>query len=668
MTVSDGQDAPGDLRLELAGGPFNLNVQLQNAGGTVRATVSANCSQPTGTHAVSVRVRNSANLTDVDDFNVIVQEDPAPTLGTYTNLTVVAGLSGLVTPSAAPADANGNLVSVTVAPTSLSGGTQVRINQTTGRVTVDAGANAPAATHEITVTARDRCNKSAKQTFLLTIARTPPAIASLRTYPVTTQGGTSAPLDVATVSDLQDAAGTLRVSGVNVPGIAVTATNTNGTVSVRATAGCTVGAGTYRAGVEVKDSDNMVTTMPLDVAVNLNPPPVLGTYLDTGVTVGSTVVIYPSASPTDPNNTVSLSVTPPILQGGGLVWVNPNGQVTVQTFSNFTTPGITYPVQVTATDSCGAAATRTFKLTIRPLACPTERSTLLAADTGNDRIQRSNGVAWNVVGSMIGGNGLGQFRTPEAVVASADLRTIYVADTGNRRIQWSRDGGATWAVFASGLTPNGLVLDRDGHLYVSEAGENRVSRYHGGVPGSPVALATAGNGAGQVDNPNGLAIDCRMTLYIADTGNDRILSVLTADAAMLPNTGTVVASAGAGLNPPQVLAPQGVGVNNAGTLFVADTGNDRVLQFAANLASAAALCTAGAALGQVQDPEGVTISAFGVGALGGGPSVIVSDTGNDRIEGIRMPVAAGTWLLVPPPLGGGPGGAVGQFKDPSKVR
>jgi sugar lactone lactonase YvrE len=484
---------------------------------------------------------------------------------------------------------------------------------------------------------------------------------------VTTQGGTSAPLDVATVSDLQEAAANLRVSGVNLPGITLAATNTNGTVSVRATAACTVDATTYTAGVEVKDSDNMATTMPLDVTVNLNPPPVLGTYLDTGVTVGSTVVIHPSAPPTDPNNTVSLSVTPSILQGGGLVWVNPNGQVTVQTFANFTVAR-PYLVQVTATDACGATATRTFKLTVRPLACPTERSTLLAADTGNDRIQRFHGVAWSVIGSMIGGNGLGQFRTPEAVVASTDLRTIYVADTGNRRIQWSRDGGASWAVFASGLTPTGLALDRDGHLYVSEAGENRVSRYHGGVPGVPVTLATAGNGAGQVDNPNGLAIDCRMTLYIADTGNDRILSVLTADAAMLPNTGTVVASAGAGLNPPQVLAPQGVAVNNAGTLFVADTGNDRVLQLAANLASAAALCTAGAGFGQVQDPEGVTISAFAAGPLGGGPSVVVSDTGNDRIEGIRMPVAANAWLLVPPPLGGGPGGAVGQFKDPSKVR
>ena len=260
-----------------------------------------------------------------------------------------------------------------------------------------------------------------------------------------------------------------------------------------------------------------------------------------------------------------------------------------------------------------------------------------------------------------------QFSDPEAVVATASGQTIYVADTGNHRIQWSRDGGGTWAVFASNLVPNALVLDRDGNLYAADAGENKVLRYRGGIPGTPFTLATAGAGAGQVSNPNGLAIDCRMTLYVADTGHDRILRLLTADATMLANTGTVAAGSGAGLNPAQVSGPQGVAVDDVGSLFVADTGNSRVLHFVGMVPGPAVeLATSGSALGQVQAAEGVAISAFTVGPLAGTASVIVSDTANDRVQGMTLP--AGAWALVPPPAGGGPGAAVGQFRTPSKVR
>jgi DNA-binding beta-propeller fold protein YncE len=153
-----------------------------------------------------------------------------------------------------------------------------------------------------------------------------------------------------------------------------------------------------------------------------------------------------------------------------------------------------------------------------------------------------------------------------------------------------------------------------------------------------------------------------MNLYIADTGNNRILVIATADSAVLPNTGTVVAASGAGTNPAQVSAPQGVAVYNSGKLYVADTGNNRVLMIASAPATGAAtvLCALGSALGQVRGPEGVTIAVFQFGPLAGGPSIIVSDTMNNRIQGSRLPAAAGSWMLLPP--------LTGQFNLPSKIR
>jgi DNA-binding beta-propeller fold protein YncE len=333
-----------------------------------------------------------------------------------------------------------------------------------------------------------------------------------------------------------------------------------------------------------------------------------------------------------------------------------------------TQPG-RYGVTVKATDSCGVSSEQKFILTIRTVTCSTELKVAFVADTANHRIQRFDGTAWSVVGSGVPGNGVGQFRSPESVAASPDGRTIYVADLGNSRIQWSRDGGATWAVFATSVRSHGIALDRDGNLYVSDTLDSRVLRYDRGVPGTPVLLATPGSGAGQVREPHGLAIDCSMTLYIADMNNSRILRIAVADIVNAPNAGVGVAGPGSGLNPGQVFKPHGVAVDGSGKLYVADTGNSRILYFAGALPGpATVLCATGVQLGQVQKPEGVTVSAFGVGPLAGGPSVLVSDTSNNRIQGSRLPANAGSWMLVPPPAGGGLGAGVGQFMAPSKIR
>jgi sugar lactone lactonase YvrE len=645
--------------------PLNATVTAANNSGTVMVTASAQCNAQLGTFPVRLIVTNTAGISVSTDFNLTIATNPSPTLGTYPNTAVTAGLSTLAIPSALPSDANNNLSTVTVGP-SLPGGGTLSVNRTTGIVTISTVGTTQAGTHRITVQATDSCGNSGFSGFDLTVVHTPPQISRNANSLWTTQGGTSpAPVNVATVSDQQDLPGALTVTASAPAGITVLTMNSNGVITATATAACGVAPVSYTATLTVRDSDSMIASAPLPVIVDPNPPPTLGNYNNTGVTVGGSVTVVPNAPPSDPNNAVTLSVNPVALPGGGLLSVNQaNGRVTVNTAPN-TALGV-YLVKVTVKDACGAVVTRGFNLTVRSATCVTEQKLIFAADTDNHRIQRFDGASWKEFGAF--GSGLGQFNSPEAVVASGDGRKIYVADTGNRRIQWSQDGGATWAVFATSIVPQGLALDRDGNLYASDAQDNRVIRYPGGVPGTPVTLATGGSGAGRVSNPNGLAIDCRMNLYIADAGNNRILVIATADAAVIANTGTVVAGPGAGINPAQVMAPQGVAVDNAGKLYVADTGNDRVLLIASAPAPGAAtvLCTLGPQPGQVRDAEGVTIAAFTSGPLAGVSSLVVSDTTNNRIQGTRLP--AGSWALLPPPAGGGPGSGTGQFKLPSKIR
>lgn len=287
---------------------------------------------------------------------------------------------------------------------------------------------------------------------------------------------------------------------------------------------------------------------------------------------------------------------------------------------------------------------------------------LLVADTTNNRVQRFNGTTWTVINTPLS--------APEAVTASVDGQRIYIADTGNNRVQFSTNGGGTWATFASSGTglnqvsgPRGLALDTAGNLYVADAGNNRVLRFNNGTPGSGVILANSGTTTGRVRTPNGLAIDTSFTLFIADTGNNRVMKITSANTKTTANTGTLVAGFGSGLN--AVRAPQGVAVDAAGNLYVADTGNNRVVRFAnGNPGTATALATSGTTLGKVRAPEGVTISSFTVGTLAGGDSLVVSDTTNNRIQGRLL--AGTTWVLVGTPNGLGTN--PGQFRSPSKIR
>jgi DNA-binding beta-propeller fold protein YncE len=120
-------------------------------------------------------------------------------------------------------------------------------------------------------------------------------------------------------------------------------------------------------------------------------------------------------------------------------------------------------------------------------------SYLYIADSYNHRIQRYYlGVTTNE-STVAGGNGQGsgshQLNEPGAVCVSKKTGAIYVADTGNNRIQrWSP--GATAGVTIAGTAgtsgtaaallnwPAGVALDaNETFLYVSDSNNNRVQRF-----------------------------------------------------------------------------------------------------------------------------------------------------------------------------------------------
>jgi hypothetical protein len=121
-------------------------------------------------------------------------------------------------------------------------------------------------------------------------------------------------------------------------------------------------------------------------------------------------------------------------------------------------------------------------------------------------------------------------------------------------------------------TPQGIALDAEGNLYVSDAGNNAVEKYD--QSGNLLAtLATQGSGATNVSMPFAITViglPGHETLLIGDAGNNRILELGTNGAAVL--------SFGAsGSGDGQLSSPRGAVLNPiTGELAVSDFANNRV--------------------------------------------------------------------------------------------
>jgi hypothetical protein len=257
---------------------------------------------------------------------------------------------------------------------------------------------------------------------------------------------------------------------------------------------------------------------------------------------------------------------------------------------------------------------------------------------------------------------------------------LYVSDQGNHRLlrfnapltdtvadvvlgQPGMAGNVANGVDARGLSnPSRLAIDRSvtpNRIYVSDTDNHRVlawssaTGFANGAPadkvlGQPDASSTGCNnggvGQGTLCFPRGLAVDGAGNLYVADTNNNRVLVFDTPFASdaladkvwgQASFTGITCNSGGAG--PGTLCSPWGVGLDSGGDLFVADTGNSRVLVFAGGRTGdsdadeqfgqtdfAVTTCNTGSISAQTLcNPRGLAFDASG--------NLYVADHGNSRV-------------------------------------
>lgn len=206
-------------------------------------------------------------------------------------------------------------------------------------------------------------------------------------------------------------------------------------------------------------------------------------------------------------------------------------------------------------------------------------STIYVADSKNHRIVACSPDARDgrlIAGGRGRGEALDQLDTPTNVVVDQRTNRLIICDTGNRRIvSYSFEGDAQ-TVLVGDVSCEGLAVDEHGYLYFSDSERCEVRRMALDHP-FETTLVAGGHGYGsnmdQLSYPTCLFVDREGVLYIADSGNHRVMRWSLDDT-----NGTIVAGDnGEGDDLNQLCYPNGIVVDNMGTVYVADTCNNRIM-------------------------------------------------------------------------------------------
>jgi len=172
------------------------------------------------------------------------------------------------------------------------------------------------------------------------------------------------------------------------------------------------------------------------------------------------------------------------------------------------------------------------------------------------------------------------------------------------------------------LAPKGLAVDAYGLLYVADSRHHRIQVFD--ALGNPVRQwGYEGSAPGQLSEPWGVAVAPDGTVYVADTWNHRI-QAFTPEGVYLRSWGRFGEAANAQGPDSFLYGPRAVVCDAEGNLWVADTGNKRIVKFDPQGVVLGAVGGAGTADGRLSEPVGIALDGMG--------NLYVADTWNQRVQ------------------------------------
>jgi sugar lactone lactonase YvrE len=293
------------------------------------------------------------------------------------------------------------------------------------------------------------------------------------------------------------------------------------------------------------------------------------------------------------------------------------------------------------------------------------------ADTYNYRIREvaSGCIITNIAGNGVAGySGNGGAATNASLnfatsVALDALGNLYIADSQNNRIRKVATNGIITTVAGNGnygysgdgvaatgtdlAYPCGVASDAVGDLYIADTFNNRIRMVGTNGEITTVAgngtLGFTGNGvaatSAELSSPYGVALDAFGNLYIADAANHAVREVaLNGIIRTVAGNGTAGFSGDGGLATNATLNfPEGVVVDGAGNLYIADHNNGRIRMVATSgiITTVAGSVTNGfsgdggsATNARLDFPGGVASDTLG--------NLYIADSGNNRIREVHF--------------------------------
>ncbi len=205
---------------------------------------------------------------------------------------------------------------------------------------------------------------------------------------------------------------------------------------------------------------------------------------------------------------------------------------------------------------------------------------------------------------------------------------------GNNTAGFSGDGSAANAAELNG--PSGVTVNPAGNLYIADTENERIRFVQNGNISTIVGnggFGYAGDGGSaigaQLNNPTNIALDSKGNLYIADSDNS-VIRMVSTDGTINTVAGLVCSESQTTLCGPgylgdggqatvaQLNVPLGVAVDNAGNIYIADTGNN-VLR---KVTTDGVINTIATNL-RLQHPAGLAMDSAG--------NLYIADTNNNRI-------------------------------------
>lgn len=277
---------------------------------------------------------------------------------------------------------------------------------------------------------------------------------------------------------------------------------------------------------------------------------------------------------------------------------------------------------------------------------------------------------YNFTSNLSGGNASGLFG-PEAIAVDSK-GNVWISDSENNRVlefmaPFTDGKNASVVLGQENFTsyscgnptlanlcdPQGLAFDRSGDLFVSDDSNNRILEFKPPFTSGESAVLSIGQVSddttqSSLNSPLGLAFDSSGNLWVADNGNNRVLEfkspLANNESASLVIGQPSFVSNSTTTDNTTLDSPDALTFDHSGNLWVTDAGNRRVLEYSSPVTMGE---NATVVIGQANfsssstfESQSVTPSPYGI-AFDSSGNLWVADTYDGRVLEFSPPFSDG---------------------------